>query len=61
MSSFTVGSAGVRLPGDDPYESFRFRLSWVTKFQGVPNLDAQSNEVVIATLELGTKHRARTS
>jgi hypothetical protein len=137
MSRFTVGSAGVRLPGDDPYKSFRFRLKsdgrsvggfsrctglatsspklelvmlergvtrnaafaswigtptatwgadkrkdlvleicneagqlaatyllqgcWVTKFQGVPNLDAQSNEVVIATLELGTKYRARTS
>jgi hypothetical protein len=33
----------------------------LTKFQGMPNLDAPSNEVVIATLELGTKHRARTS
>jgi len=33
----------------------------VTKFQGIPNLDAQSNEVVITTLELGTKHRTRTS
>ena len=31
------------------------------KFQGMPNLDAQSNEVVIATVELGTKHRTRTS
>jgi T4-like virus tail tube protein gp19 len=137
MSRFTVGSAGVRLPGDDPYKSFRFRLKsdgrsvggfsrctglvtsstklelvmlergvtrnaafaswigtptatwgadkrkdlvlaigneagqlaaayllqgcWVTKFQGMPNLDAQSNEVVITTLELGTKHRVRTS
>jgi len=27
----------------------------------MPNLDAQSNEVVIATVELGTKHRTRTS
>jgi len=27
----------------------------------MPNLDAQSNEVVITTLELGTKHRTRTS
>jgi len=33
----------------------------VTKFQGMPNLDPQSNEVVITTLELGTKHRTRTS
>jgi T4-like virus tail tube protein gp19 len=137
MSVFTVGWAGIRLPGDDPYKSFRFRLEsdghplggfskctglattgtqldhvmlergvtrnaafaswigtptptwgadkrkdlvleicneagqrgaayllqgcWVTKFQGMPNLDAQSNEVVIATLELGTKHRTRTA
>jgi hypothetical protein len=137
MSRFTVGSAGVRIPGDDPYKSFRFRLKsdgrsvggfgkctglatsgtqldhvllergvtrdtafaswigtptatwgadkrkdlvleicneagqlaaayslqgcWVTKFQGMPNLDAQSNEVVIATLELGTRHRTRSS
>jgi tail tube protein gp19 len=137
MSRLTVGSAGVRLPGDDPYKSFRFRLKsdglavggfskctglatsgskldhvmlergvtrdaafaswigtpiatwgadkrkdlvleicnetgqlaaayllqgcWVTRFQGMPNLDAQSNEVAIATLELGTKHRTRTA
>jgi hypothetical protein len=53
MSRFTVGSAGVRLPGDDPYK--------MTKFQGMPNLDAQSNAVLITTLELGTKHRVRTS
>jgi hypothetical protein len=26
MSKFTVGWAGVRLPGGDPYKSFRFRL-----------------------------------
>ena len=26
MSRFTIGSVGVRLPGDDPYKSFRFRL-----------------------------------
>jgi hypothetical protein len=33
----------------------------VTKFQGMPNLAAQSSDVVIATLELGTKHRTRTA
>jgi hypothetical protein len=32
----------------------------VAKFQGIANLDAQSNEVVIATLELDTKRRAHT-
>jgi hypothetical protein len=26
MSRLTVGFAGVRLPGDDPSKSFRFRL-----------------------------------
>ena len=135
MSRFTVGFAGVRLSGDDPYKSFRFRLRseghtvagfgkcaglqtfaakpqplrlergvtrdknfaswigkptetwgaskhkdlvveiyneagqlvhayllhdcWVTKFQGIPNLDANSNDVVIETLELDHKRRVR--
>jgi len=39
----------------------RYLGSGQAKFQGMPNLDAQSNEVVIATVELGTKHRTRTS
>jgi len=135
MSKFTVGWAGVRLLGGDPYKSFRFRLKsdghsvagfgkcsglpasaakpqplrlargvtrdknfsswigkpietwgaskhrdlvveiyneagqladayllrgcWVTKFQGIPNLDANSNEVMIETFELDRKCRAR--
>jgi phage tail-like protein len=34
---------------------------WVTKFQGIANLDANSNDVAIETLELDHHRRVRTS
>jgi len=58
--AIVVRTPYARLFGGTP-NVHRYLGSGQAKFQSMRNLDARSNEVVIATVELGTKHRTRTS